>query len=75
MECIIGTVVAWLSANFSGCAQCPSENSFCHTNYPAQFRRFHSLAEHGHEVVFLHKNIEWHAEEHVNVVRHTYSPS
>ena len=49
---------------------------FCHTNYPAQFRRLApALAEHGHEVVFLHKNIEWHAEEYVNVVRHTYSPS
>lgn len=49
---------------------------FCHTNYPAQFRRLApALAQHGHEVAFLHKNIEWHAETDLNVLRRTYSPS
>lgn len=35
---------------------------FCHNNYPAQFRRLApALVANGHEVIFLHKNSEWHA--------------
>ena len=49
---------------------------FCHTNYPAQFRRLApSLRSSGHEVVFLHKNIEWHADINDGVVRYQYSLS
>tara|TARA_Y100001954_G_scaffold91506_2_gene100204 strand:- start:597 stop:1826 length:1230 start_codon:yes stop_codon:yes gene_type:complete len=40
----------------------------CHNNFPAQFRRLAPFLEHnGHEVVFLHKNIEWHAQRLNNV--------
>ena len=36
----------------------------CHNNYPAQFRRLLPfLVEKGHEVVFLHRNKEWHANQ------------
>ena len=39
---------------------------FCHPNYPAQFRRLApALAQQGHEIVFLHKNIEWHADKKI----------
>lgn len=49
---------------------------FCHTNYPAQFRRLApALAEQGHEVVFLHKSVEWHAPSGLAVKRHTYQLS
>lgn len=48
----------------------------CHTNYPAQFRRLApSLVAVGHEVVFLHKSIEWHAEDNQGVARRIYSIS
>ena len=46
---------------------------FVHTNYPAQFKRLApSLAQDGHEVVFLHKNIEWHADRYSNFHRINY---
>ena len=49
---------------------------FCHTNYPAQFRRLAPwLKECGHEVVFLHKSIEWHADHNDGVDRCQYSVS
>ena len=49
---------------------------FCHTNYPSQFRRLApSLAERGHEIVFLHKNREWHAHSHDLVKTIQYTPS
>ena len=35
-----------------------------HTNYPAQFRRLApALVSQGHDVVFLHRNGEWHAPQ------------
>jgi glycosyltransferase involved in cell wall biosynthesis len=35
-----------------------------HTNYPAQFRRLApALSEEGHDVVFLARNCEWHANQ------------
>ena len=49
---------------------------FCHPNYPAQFRRLApALAQQGHEIVFLHKNIEWHADKDKNVKKYSYKPS
>ena len=49
---------------------------FCHTNYPAQFRRLApTFSELGHEVVFLHKNVEWHATSCSSINRHKYSVS
>ena len=49
---------------------------FCHTNYPAQFRRLApSLVEQGHEVVFLHKGVEWHAQSAHALKRHVYQVS
>ena len=47
---------------------------FCHNNFPAQFRRLAPyLADLGHEVFFLHKNIEWHAHKLKNVRLVKYS--
>ena len=41
-----------------------------HTNFPAQFRRLApALVEHGHEVVFVAKNKEWHAPDPVQGLR------
>lgn len=49
---------------------------FSHTNYPAQFRRLApALAADGHEVVFLHKGTEWHAEPPQGLMVCRYSPS
>lgn len=47
---------------------------FSHTNYPAQFKRLApSLADVGHEVVFLHKNVELNATEHESIKLVRYS--
>lgn len=49
---------------------------FCHTNYPAQFRRLApALAADGHDVVFLHKGTEWHAEPPQGLTLCHYTPS
>ena len=49
---------------------------FCHTNYPAQFRRLApNFAKQGHEVWFLHKNVEWHATSSESIKRCTYRVS
>ena len=49
---------------------------FVHTNYPAQFKRLApSLSQDGHDIVFLHKNIEWHAEKYSNFHRINYHVS
>ena len=47
-----------------------------HTNYPAQFRRLApALVDIGHEVVFLARNIEWHAPKPPTGLRLiTYQP-
>ena len=49
---------------------------FCHTNFPAQFRRLAPwLSDSGNEVVFLHKNIEWHADTNDCLIRSKYKVS
>ena len=43
---------------------------FSHTNYPSQFRRLvPELIAHGHDVVFVAANCEWHAPQSIDGLR------
>ena len=58
-------VAAGLSAGFcGGSASLSLRILFSHSTFPAQFRRLApALADEGHEVVFLHRQREWHAPD------------